>query len=88
MLSTVLKIAKAEKTTISLVALDGYAAELDAALQSSHKWILALAMDGRPLGIGGRGPLWLARDTGGGKAGEEELMKWVWSVFYIEVGPE
>ncbi len=85
LLADVLALAGVEKQDITLVALDGYAAEFDAKAQSSHKWILAHTMNGKPLGIGGRGPLWLARDTGDGKASEEELGKWVWSVFYIEV---
>lgn len=88
LLSDVLRLAKAEGKSISVTALDGYVAELDASAQSEQKWILAHSMDGKPLSIGGRGPLWLARDTGTGKASEDELAKWVWSVFYIEVGTE
>ncbi|MEM7427255.1 MAG: hypothetical protein AAF441_14260 [Pseudomonadota bacterium] len=86
LLTDVLARAGAGGKSVTLVALDGYAAELDPAAQSAQKWILAHSMDGKPLSLGGRGPLWLARDTGSGKASEEELAKWVWSVFYIEVG--
>ena len=88
LLADVLALAQVKGQTITLVALDGYAAELDVAAQSANTWILAHSMDGKPLAIGGRGPLWLARDTGDAKASEEELAKWVWSVFFIEVGLE
>jgi hypothetical protein len=44
-----------------------------------------LAARPRPLAIGGRGPAWLAYDTGTRRATPEEEGAWVWSVFYITV---
>jgi len=44
---------------------------------------LPSAADGRPLGIGGRGPAWLLYDSGGGAVSEEEEARWVWSMFLI-----
>jgi hypothetical protein len=40
-------------------AADGYSAELTAADVSGDKLILALTADGKPLAMGGRGPIWL-----------------------------
>lgn len=70
-------------TTITAVALDGYAVEITADVRDAHDWIVAIAADGRPLGVGGRGPAWLLYDSGGGAVSEEEEARWVWSMFLI-----
>jgi len=70
---------------ITLMALDGYAVELDAAARQAENWVLALSADGAALGIGGRGPLWLLYDTGGEAAIDDGEAKWVYSVFTIIV---
>ncbi|MFC5584019.1 hypothetical protein ACFPOD_02770 [Nitratireductor kimnyeongensis] len=72
-----------DKTT--LYALDGFGLEMSAEKMASREWILAMKIDGEPLGIGGFGPLWLVYDTGGRKAPEEEERSWVWSVFHIDI---
>ena len=86
LLKDVLQKAGAGGKPVTLFALDGYGAEFDVNLLDSRDWILAHTLNGRPLGIGGRGPLWLARNTGNTPAGADEEAKWVWSVFFIEVG--
>lgn len=70
---------------IALMALDGYVAELESADRAGKEWVLAIEVDGKPLGVGGRGPAWLLHDTGDGAVTEEEEAQWVWSVFLIEV---
>jgi hypothetical protein len=84
-LADVLELAGARGDTVTLFALDGYGARVDAAMLAAHPWVLAIEADGRPLAIGGRGPAWLAYDTGTKRATPEEEGAWVWSVFHITV---
>jgi hypothetical protein len=50
-------------------------------------WIVALAADGVPLGLGQQGPVWLLNTR---KPGEAPSMTqeghWVWSTYFIKVG--
>ena len=70
---------------LTVMALDGYAVELDAEDRKSEDWILAITMNGKPLAVGGRGPAWLIYDTGGKPVAPDMGSKWVWSLFVIEV---
>ena len=63
----------------------GVADEFDAKDVASHDWIVAIEADGSPLGIGGRGPIWLMFDTGGKTLKAEDEALWVWSAFMIVV---
>ena len=86
LLSDILKMAGATGSTVTLSALDGFAVELTPEELSAHEWVLGLLADGKPLGLGDKGPIWLAYDTSGLDAlpaGSDA--KWVWSVFHIEV---
>lgn len=60
----VLKAAGAEGKTVLVQAADGYAPELTAADVAGDKLILALTADGKPLAMGGRGPIWLFGPNG------------------------
>ncbi len=73
----------ASDAKLSVVALDGYTIELEAADRKAHNWILAIAADGKPIGIGGRGPGWLIHDTAGKTVNSDVEGRWVWSVFVI-----
>ncbi len=85
-LEDVMKAAgAAADAKLSLVALDGYTIELEAAERHARHWILAISSNGKPLGIGGRGPVWLLYDTGGKTVDTDAEGRWVWSVFMIEV---
>lgn len=70
---------------LSVVALDGYTIELEATDRQTHNWILAIAADGKPIGIGGRGPGWLIHDTASKTVSSDVEGRWVWSVFVIAV---
>jgi len=70
---------------LSFVALDGYTIEFDAADRRAQNWILAISIDGKPIGIGGRGPAWLMHDTAGETVNSDVEGRWVWSVFVIAV---
>ncbi|MBI1385429.1 MAG: hypothetical protein GC150_11010 [Rhizobiales bacterium] len=74
------------KASVSFVALDGYAASLSAEELAAEDWVLAISVDGKPIGIGGRGPAWLMHDTGEAAISAEAEAKWVWSVYLIVVG--
>jgi hypothetical protein len=86
LLADVLAAAGATGKPITVFALDGYGAAMTPEQIAAHRWVLATHADGKALGIGGRGPLWLVHDTGSGKATAEQEGAWVWSVFHIAVG--
>lgn len=86
LLSEVLKASGAEASKIRLIGLDGSDSELKAEDINGKSWILALVIDGKPVGIGDFGPLWLMhKPVSGSTPSKEEMERWVWSVFYIEV---
>jgi hypothetical protein len=58
-LADVLKAAGATGDKILVQATDGYAPEFKGSDIAQDKLILALEADGKPLHMGGRGPLWL-----------------------------
>lgn len=74
--------------TARLSALDGYAAEIPLSDVKSQQWILAMEVDGKPVAIGGLGPLFSMRQLPPGeKETEEEEAKWVYALYYIELMP-
>jgi hypothetical protein len=86
LLTDVLKASGAEAGKVRLIGLDGSDAELKPEELNDQNWILALVVDGKPVGIGDFGPLWLMHKPASGEApSKEEMERWVWSVFYIEV---
>ena len=85
-LKDVLAAAGASGKDISVLALDGFASEISAADVAAYDWIVAVKRDGRYLGIGQRGPLWLVYARRDGKAiGAEDEQRWPWAAFLIEV---
>ncbi len=86
LLADVLAAAGAVGKPIVVYALDGYGAAMTREQVAAHEWVLATHADGKALGIGGRGPLWLVYDTGPARATAEEEGAWVWSVFHIAAG--
>ena len=72
---------------LTALALDGFGSEISQADLAARDWILATGADGRPFGIGDRGPLWLVFDPPGDRpATEEEQGQWPWALFYIHCG--
>ena len=66
LLDTVLDAAgapKADAVQLGLRAVDGYRAPLTRGEARSYRMIVALAIDGRPLGLGGLGPQWAVYDA-------------------------
>lgn len=85
-LQDVLKEAGATGAACRVVGVDGYAADFPVAEIARKGWVLALTRNGKPLGLGDLGPVWLVRtqapDEPADIAGKEG---WVWAAFYIEV---
>ncbi|MGD1879798.1 MAG: hypothetical protein ACFB13_20125 [Kiloniellaceae bacterium] len=72
--------------TVTLVALDGYGSEISWADLQGLDWIVGLRQDGRPLGLGQRGPLWVVYTYPDGRAlTMEDEGRWPWATFYIEI---
>lgn len=71
---------------ITTLALDGFGTKISNYDIKAHDWILATRGNGRPFGIGQRGPLWLVYDPPGNrKADKKEEEQWPWAIFLIEV---
>ena len=84
-LKDVLKAVGWDGEQITTLALDGYGTKIDKATLEKYNWILATRIDGKPIGIGHKGPLWLLFAPPGDRpATDEEEGMWPWAVFYIE----
>ncbi len=51
------------KLQVSLRAIDGYVASYSLQQIRDYRFMLALSMDGQPLGLGGLGPIWAVFDV-------------------------
>jgi hypothetical protein len=86
LLTDVLSASGAQDGKVRLVSLDGSATELDPKELKGENWVLTLSVDGKPVGIGDFGPVWLMhKPASGAMPSKEEMDRWIWSVFYIEV---
>ena len=84
-LADVLKAAGWNGTEITTLALDGYGTKIDKTTLGKFDWILATRANGKPLGIGAKGPLWLVFDPpGNAPATDAEEGMWPWALFYIQ----
>ncbi|MCY3702189.1 MAG: hypothetical protein OXG16_05840 [Rhodospirillales bacterium] len=87
LLVDVLKAAGCSSGPLRTLALDGFATEISAEDVGARNWVLATRANGRPHGIGGRGPLWLVFDPPGNRpATEEEENMWPWALFFVRCG--
>ncbi len=85
-LKDLLAAVGATGTTISLLALDGYAVEVEISDLDENDWVLAIARDGAPLALGQRGPAWAVYARGDGRApNHDDEARWGWAIFYVEV---
>ena len=85
-LADVLTAAGASANAVTITAMDGYSITDTPEEIAAQDWILALKANGKPLSIGGRGPLWLIHPSGSTPAPDDVEARWIWSVFVIEVG--
>ena len=83
----ILDAAEADGDTVLVRGIDGYAPEFKMSdiRDAADQFVLAIAADGKPLSIGGRGPAWLALPPGAYPEQSDDDAALVWAVFNIEV---
>jgi hypothetical protein len=87
LLREVLGRVEAAKTKLTFIAINGFSGWLLPEDVDGSDWILALEVNGVPLGLGQQGPLWLINTRAEGqKPGDDGRGRWVWAVFYMRVG--
>lgn len=87
LLKEVLAAVGAARAKVSIMAVNGFEGWLSPEDIDASDWILALAADGKPLGLGQQGPLWLVKSLADGESRSEESRgHWVWAVLYMNVG--
>lgn len=79
-----------DKTQLLLRAVDGYAVQLSAAEATARRFIVATHVDGRPLALGGLGPLWAVYDADrfadmAAKSVSERFALCPWALYHVEV---
>ena len=86
-LDDVLRMAGCPGGPLATLALDGFHTGISREVLEAHEWVVATRAEGRPLGLGERGPLWLVFDPPGERpATDEESDQWPWALFFIECG--
>ena len=79
-LADVLETAGCPGGPLATLALDGFNTEISPETLEAHDWVVATRAEGRPLGLGERGPLWLVFDPPGERpATDEEADQWPWA---------
>lgn len=78
------------KTAFLLRAIDGYAIQIDAAEATKRRFIVATHVDGKPMALGGLGPLWVVYDADSfpdiaAKPLKERFSLCPWATYHIEV---
>lgn len=87
LLREVLGYLGAAKVRITFTAIDGYSGWLDPEDIDGSDWILALEADGKPLGLGQQGPIWLINTRPADfHPTDDHHGHWVWALFYMKVG--
>ena len=71
--------------TVTVRAIDGYAPEFKLSDIDSSKFILAIKANGKFLGMGGRGPVWLVFSPHTYQGQPEDDGGLTWAVIHIEV---
>lgn len=86
LLADLLDAVGAHGTSVTLLALDGYAERIEGPDIDAYRWILATRSNGAPLPIGGHGPTWLVYDRGADhRYTPDDEARWPWAVFLIVV---
>ncbi|MBM3543528.1 MAG: hypothetical protein FJX44_03335 [Alphaproteobacteria bacterium] len=87
LLNEVLAAVGAARAKVSLMAVNGFEGWLDPDDIDNADWILALTADGKPLGLGQQGPIWLVKSLAESESRSEDRRgHWVWAVMYLHVG--
>lgn len=87
LLHEVLRAVEAAMVKTRFVASNGYSGYLLPEDIKASDYILALEVDGKPLGLGQQGPLWLMNTRKEGEsAGADHRGSHVWALVYMHVG--
>lgn len=87
LLREVLASIQAARVKTTFVASDGYSGYLLPEDVAESDYILALEVDGKPLGLGQQGPLWLINTRKDGEGpGKDNRGSHVWSLVYMHIG--
>lgn len=83
-------VVATDKTAFFLRAVDGYAAQISAAEAMKRRFIVATHLDGRPMALGGLGPLWAMYDADrfpdmAAKPLAERFVSCPWAMYHVEV---
>jgi hypothetical protein len=87
LLKEVLATVGAARAKVRAMAVNGFEGWLSPEDIDRSDWILTLAADGKPLGLGQQGPIWLLKPLAEGESRSEDRRgHWVWAVMYLHVG--
>ena len=78
------------RTAFLLRAVDGYAVQLAASEAAARRFIVATQLDGRPMALGGLGPLWAVYDADrfadmAAKPLSDRFALCPWATYHVEV---
>jgi hypothetical protein len=85
-------VAADAQVMLALRALDGYVVAVSLADAHAYRMIVAMSLDGAPLGVGGLGPLWAVYDADRLPAFKDKPLKerfalCPWGLYSIDVKP-
>jgi len=85
-------VAPNAAVTLTLRAIDGYAVAVSLADAGRYRMMVATVIDGRPMSLGGLGPLWAVYDADripefADKPLKQRFALSPWGLYYIEVKP-
>ena len=85
-LASVIDLVGAKADRVLVQAVDGYAPAFRLSEVRAGTFVLATASDGKPLPLGGRGPLWLVFPAGSyaGQTAEDDSGL-AWAVFHLKI---
>jgi hypothetical protein len=83
-------VEEASGTVYLMRAIGGYVAQISAADAARYRYIVATHLDGRPLALGGLGPLWVVYDAdrfpdSATKPLKERFVARPWGTYHIDV---
>jgi hypothetical protein len=86
-LKEVLAAVGAARAKVRFIAVNKYEGWLEPEDIDGSDWILALDVDGAPLGLGQQGPIWTINTRApGDEPNQSHRGHWVWAVFFMHVG--
>jgi hypothetical protein len=90
LLATVLAAAGAIGTKLAMRAVDGYAPTISVADAQKYRFIVATHLDGKPMPLGGLGPLWGVYDADrfpemAAKPLDQRFAHCPWGMYHIDV---